>query len=184
MQVLQVCQVLIKTWITLGSWFPSQNQLFKNFRVKFSNSKKISQRVNSLALLFGQFPGVLENDAGAYKTVYWVFISTPGGSIQGISGVLGRFQPFFSHLEPTFSWKSTYIFQILKRLGIQIEEKLWRRLWGFPCCQGAQFYKVVETWLIIVRICHEIWVKMGSKLVIWQCRCTDCHKSQSCPLLI
>ena len=145
--------------------------------------KKISQRATILALLFGHFPGVLENDAGGISNCLWVFNSIPGGSIEGISGVLGRFQPFFSRLEPNFSRNSTYIFQILKCLGIRIEEKLSRRLWGFPCCQGAQFCKVV---LKIVRICHEIWVKMGTKMGIWQCqcRCTDCHKIQSCPLLV
>ena len=33
MQVLQVLQVLIKTWITRASLFSCQNQLFKIFRV-------------------------------------------------------------------------------------------------------------------------------------------------------
>ena len=39
-----------------------------------------------------------------------MIISTPRGSIEGISGVLGRFQPFFSRFEPNFSRKSTYVY--------------------------------------------------------------------------
>ena len=35
-----------------------------------------------------------------------------------------------------------------------------------PMLSWGQFYKVVETWSIIVGICHEIWVKMGTKMGI------------------
>ena len=99
-------QDLDNTWKLI----PRSKPTFQKFSSEIFEFEKISQRATILALLFGHFPGVLENDAGAYQIDYWVIISTPGGSIEGISGVLGRFQPFFSRLEPNFSRKSTYIY--------------------------------------------------------------------------
>ena len=54
-RILQVWQVLTKTWITLGNWFQSQNQLFKKFRVKTSNSKKLCNVPRFLHLFLGTF---------------------------------------------------------------------------------------------------------------------------------
>ena len=79
---------------------PKSNPTFQKNSGGIFEFKKISQRATILALLFGHFPGVLENDAGAYQIDYWVIISTPGGSIEGFSGVLGRFEPFFSRFSP------------------------------------------------------------------------------------
>ena len=48
--------------------------------------------------------------------------------------------------------------------------------------RGKVMKKTVTVVVGMVKMVYHEMVKMGTKMGIWQCRCTDCQKSQSCPL--
>ena len=74
-------QDLDNTWKLI----PKSKPTFQKNSSEIFEFKKISQRATILALLFGHFPGVLENDAGGIPNWLLGDISTPGGSIEGMN---------------------------------------------------------------------------------------------------
>ena len=62
---------------------------------------------------------------GAYQIDYWVIISTPGGSIEGFSGVLGRFEPFSAVSAPKIVEITKFLyFSDKPNVALETEEKL------------------------------------------------------------
>ena len=76
---------------------------------KISNSKNFRNVTRFWHYFLGTFQGCckmmrggISNCISALRGVYWGYFST-------ISGVLGRFQPFFSRFQPDFSRKLTFL---------------------------------------------------------------------------
>ena len=69
-KVLQIWRVLAKTWVTLASWFPSQHQIFRKFRVKILNSKKFRNVPRFWHYFLGTLSGCYKMMPGEYQIVY------------------------------------------------------------------------------------------------------------------
>ena len=88
-------QDLDNTWKLI----PKSKPTFQKNSSEIFEFKKISQRATILALLFGHFPGVLENDAGAYQIDYWVILAPR----EGLLRVFQVFWAVFSHFSAVWS---------------------------------------------------------------------------------
>ena len=82
---------------------PKSKPTFQKISSENFKFKKKSQHATILAILFGHFPGVLAYYAEGIPNLSLGVSSNPGGSFEGISGVLGRFQPFFQLFRAEFS---------------------------------------------------------------------------------
>ena len=89
-------QDLDNTWILI----PKSKATFQKISSEIFEFKKISQRATILALLFGHFPGVLENDAREHTKLFIGCLLAPR---EGLLRVFQVFWAVFSHFSAVWS---------------------------------------------------------------------------------